>query len=87
MVVKKQGAATRVLHLAEPSCRSWPLVSLLPIAAGPWAGQVRSRSSFACPFAGQPDGWRCPAVTDGLDGFWLASDNPAAGAGMPHLSR
>lgn len=47
----------------------WPLVSLLPIAAISWSGQVLLKAVFACTFTRQLDGCGCPAVTDGLDGF------------------
>jgi hypothetical protein len=43
--------------------------------------------NFACTFARQLDGCGWPAITDGLDGFWPALDNPAAGAGTPDLHR
>ena len=44
-------------------------MSLLPIAAISWSGQVLLKAVFACTFARQLDGCGCPAVTDGLDGF------------------
>ena len=38
---------------------------------------------FACTFTKQFGGCGCPAVADGLDGFWPALDNSAAGAWTP----
>jgi hypothetical protein len=66
---------------------AWPLASLLPIAAISCVRAGSVKVVFACTLTSQLDGCGCPAVTDGLDGFWPAPDNPAAGAWTTHVHR
>ena len=60
--------------------RSWPLASMLSIAAITLAGQVQSRPSSRVRFTRQFNGCGCPAITEGLDGFCPALDNSGSGS-------
>jgi hypothetical protein len=55
-------------------------VSLLSIAAKLLVRAGSVKVVFACTLTRQLDGCGCPAVTDGLDGFCPAPDNPGSGS-------
>jgi hypothetical protein len=73
--------ATSDYETANPSERPWPLVSLLPIAANSWTGQVLSRPSLRV----RPPGSSTVAVAlqsqTALTGSARPRIIPAAGAG------